>query len=104
MKCGRCGYVHHYGCPYEDDDAYEEPYEPYDPVDAYFEYVLADLRELLQAIGIPPPPPPPPPTSSDAVDTRTRVDKLMAMARQDASPMERDIAIEKLKQMGRWPS
>jgi hypothetical protein len=37
------------------------------------------------------------------MDQRTRVEKLMAMATQDDSPHERDVARERLATMGHWP-
>jgi hypothetical protein len=36
-------------------------------------------------------------------DTRSRLDKLLAMARQDESPAERDAARAKLAELGAWP-
>lgn len=36
-------------------------------------------------------------------DTRSRIEKLMAMAKQDASPRERDTARDILGKMGLWP-
>lgn len=37
------------------------------------------------------------------MDERTRIEKLMAMALQDRSPEERDVAQAKLATMGYWP-
>jgi len=69
-----------------DDDLSDEAFE------RVFREWLASARNKKPAIPTPRP-------KNDPLD-----DKLMRMATQNVSPRERDIAIEKLKARGKWPT
>lgn len=103
-----CGWCNRYHAAnglhdlFEDDEYDDEDWDSWayeDIIDnAAFEEILEELRQRFGGPGRSTPPPRTPPKDVDS-----RVDKLMRMARQNVSPNERDIARNKLRNMGLWP-